>query len=57
MAALVPKVTEAANFDLEEERMEGQTAAMPQLMAVLAAISATEMRREELENGYGGGEK
>lgn len=38
--ALVPKVTDAANFDLEEERTEGQTAAAatPQLMTVLAAI-------------------
>lgn len=38
--ALVAKETDAANFDFEEERTEGQTAAAatPQLIKVLAAI-------------------
>lgn len=37
--ALVPKETEAANLDLEEERTEGQTAAAtPQLITALEAI-------------------
>lgn len=55
--ALVPKLTEAANFDLEEERTEGHTvaaaAATPQLINELAAILDEEWEVGLVENGLG----